>query len=55
MPEFSRFRRRTLNIAEHDDALAKKYGIAELNNGQDLNASFPYTKSALAKILDMGS
>ncbi|HCK7247637.1 TPA: SIR2 family protein, partial [Enterobacter hormaechei] len=43
------------NIAEHDDALAKMYGIAELNNGQALNASFPYTMSDLARILDMGS
>ncbi|VFS63763.1 Uncharacterised protein [Kluyvera cryocrescens] len=31
------------------------YGIAELNNGQALNASFPYTMSDLARILDMGS
>lgn len=43
------------NIAEHDDALAKMYGIAELNNGQALNASFPYTMSDLAKMLGMGS
>ncbi|EEJ8659241.1 hypothetical protein NJ45_004993 [Salmonella enterica subsp. enterica] len=31
------------------------YGIAELNNGQALNASYPYTISELAKLLDMGS
>ena len=43
------------NIAEHDDALAKMYGIAELNNGQALNASFPYTMSDLATMLGMGS
>lgn len=49
--DFEMFR----NIAEHDDALAKMYGIAELNNGQALNASFPYTMSDLARILDMGS
>lgn len=35
--------------------LAKLYGIAELNNGQALNASYPYTISELAKLLDMGS
>lgn len=29
--------------------LAKLYGIAELNNGQALNASYPYTISELAK------
>ncbi|EHK7497127.1 SIR2 family protein, partial [Escherichia coli] len=43
------------NIAEHDDALAKMYGIAELNNGQALNASFPYIMSDLAKMVDLGS
>lgn len=29
------------NIAEQDNVLAKLYGIAELNNGQALNASYP--------------
>lgn len=43
------------NIAEQDNVLAKLYGIAELNNGQALNASYPYTISELAKLLDMGS
>lgn len=43
------------NIAEQDDALAKMYGIAELNNGQALNARYPHTMSDLAKMLGMGS
>jgi len=49
--DFEMFR----NIAEHDDALSKMYGIAELNNGQALNASFPYTISNLAEMLQLGS
>ena len=49
--DFEMFR----NIAEHDDALSKMYGIAELNNGQALNASFPYTISNLASMLDLSS
>ncbi|WP_337240261.1 SIR2 family protein [Proteus faecis] len=41
------------NIAEKDNMLAKLYGIAELNNGQALNANYPYTISDLAKHLNM--
>jgi hypothetical protein len=38
-------------IAEEDSTLPKLYGIAELNNGQALNANYPYTMSEVAKLL----
>lgn len=43
------------SIADHEDGLAKLYGIAELNSGQALNANYPYTITNLAQHLEMRS
>ncbi|MEX6383569.1 hypothetical protein AB6F61_11530 [Providencia hangzhouensis] len=42
-------------IAEEDNTLPKLYGIAELNNGQALNANYPFTMSEVAKALGHNS